>query len=241
MHGLLRALREAVLPNTSRTHLARCNREFAHTMRAGARLLDAGAGEAPYRELFAHVQYESADFQKVDKPYAQSTYVCDLCQHIPVEDGRFEYVVCNQTLEHLREPARALSELHRVLAPGGRILCTAPFFFEEHEQPYDFFRYTQFGHRHLFTQAGFEVERIEWLEGFFGTCGYMLHVISRNLPLIPRGAPALLPVAPLLLLVRIAALGMAALLYRLDLVCKITAVGFPKNYVVIARRAVPGT
>lgn len=52
-------------------------------------------------------------------------------------------------------------------------MCAAPLFYEEHEQPYDFFRYTQFAHWLLFSQAGFQVERVEWLEGFFGT--FRLH------------------------------------------------------------------
>src|SRR5579859_4536620 len=119
MAGFLARLKARLLFNSSRIWLERYNREFSLTMRPGERVLDAGAGEAPYRPFFAHLDYESADFEMVDKPYARSTYVCDLCERIPVEDGRFNYVVFNQTLEHLKEPARALAELHRVLAPGG--------------------------------------------------------------------------------------------------------------------------
>ena len=51
-------------------------------------VLDAGAGEQPYAKYFDHCTYESADFEMVDKPYAKSTYVCDLAQ-IPTADGRF--------------------------------------------------------------------------------------------------------------------------------------------------------
>ena len=58
-----------------------------------------------------------ADFEKVDKEYAQSTYVCDLAS-IPVEDERFDAVVFNQVLEHLPEPKRVLAELNRVLKKG---------------------------------------------------------------------------------------------------------------------------
>jgi SAM-dependent methyltransferase len=238
MAGFLARLKARLLINSSRVWLERYNREFSLTMRPGERVLDAGAGEAPYRPFFAHLDYESADFEMVDKPYARSTYVCDLCERIPVENGRFNYVVFNQTLEHLKEPARALAELHRVLAPGGRILCTVPFFFEEHEQPFDFFRYTQFAHRYLFTQAGFEVERIEWLEGFFGTCAYMFQVVYRYLPWTVRGSPGLvLAATPFLAAAKIASILAAAVFQRLDLRCKVTDGGFPKNYVVIARRS----
>src|SRR5262249_29485247 len=139
----------------------------------------------PYRDLFAHATYETADFEKVDKGYEPSTYVCDLAA-IPVEDGRFDRVVFNQVLEHLPRPLAVLQELQRVLKAGGKIICTCPLFYEEHEQPYDFYRYTQFAHRYLFEQAGFEIERLEWMEGYFGTLGYQLESVYRCLPLTPR-------------------------------------------------------
>jgi hypothetical protein len=54
----------------------------------GARILDghedAGAGDAPYKGLFRHARYESADFEKVDKTYARTTYGCDL-KNLPVK------------------------------------------------------------------------------------------------------------------------------------------------------------
>lgn len=112
-------------------------------MPAGALVLDAGAGTAPYAELFSHARYESADFEKLEKEYA-STYVCDLGA-IPVEDARYDAVVFNQVMEHLPEPARVLAELGRVIKPGGRMIYTGPFFYEEHEGPYDFYRYTRSG------------------------------------------------------------------------------------------------
>src|SRR5687767_11064509 len=109
--------------NSSRFHLDRVNREFASTIPEGALVLDAAAGAQPYRDLFAHTRYESADFEQVDKDYARSTYVCDLTS-IPVEDGRFDYILFNQALEHMPEPHDVLVELKRVLKPGGLMLCT---------------------------------------------------------------------------------------------------------------------
>ena len=204
-------------------------------MKPGTRVLDAGAGTAPYRELFSHVDYESADFEQVDMAYAKSTYVCDLCERIPVEDGRFQYIVFNQVLEHVKEPERALRELYRVLAPGGHIICTVPLLYEEHLQPYDFFRYTQFSLRDLFSKVGFQIERIEWMEGFFGTCAYMLQTIALYLPWRYR-RPGLLRLAatPFLVGTKALALFFTAVLSRLDLKWKITNTGFPINYVVFA-------
>ena len=153
--GVVRScfMREAF--NLSRERLWQENAAFAATISEGALVLDAGAGTAPYKSLFAHARYESADFEQVNKPYAHQTYTCDLSA-IPVEDSRFDAVIFNQVMEHLPEPRAVLCELHRALRPGGRLIFSAPLFYEEHEKPYDFYRYTQFGVRYLFTQAGFE-------------------------------------------------------------------------------------
>lgn len=118
--------------NSSRVRLLQENQAFAASITGGAVVLDAGAGEAPYRSLFKHTQYESADFEQVDKKYVPSTYVCDL-KSIPVEDCRFDAIVFNQVMEHLPEPLLVLQELQRVLKVGGRMIYTGPFFYEEHE------------------------------------------------------------------------------------------------------------
>ncbi len=147
--------------NSSRIWLGRHNEEFAKSLPAGSIVLDAGAGSQPYRRLFDHCIYESADFEMVDKEYARSTYVCDLSS-IPVAAARFDAVVLNQVLEHLSDPVAVLCEMHRILKNGGTMICSAPLFYEEHEQPYDFFRYTQFAWRHLLRNAGFDIVSLDW-------------------------------------------------------------------------------
>jgi SAM-dependent methyltransferase len=222
--------------NSSRVHLRRVNRDFAAGVRPGMMVLDAGAGEQPYRDLFAHATYEAADFEKVDKPYARSTYVCDLAA-IPVEDGRYDRIVFNQVLEHIRDPLTVLRELRRVTKPGGQIICTCPLFYGEHEQPYDFYRYTQFAHRYLFAESGWKINSLDWLEGYFGTVSYQFRMMARAMPLTPvPGAPVLATILgwPLQLLVRLIAGPLSLAFAALDVQARETRKGMPKNYVVIA-------
>jgi SAM-dependent methyltransferase len=48
-------------------------------------------------------------------------------QDLPFEDGSYDVVLCFETLEHVEAPARLLSELARVCAPGGRVFVSIPW------------------------------------------------------------------------------------------------------------------
>jgi len=219
--------------NSSRHRLTQEIENFASLVPSGALLLDAGAGEAPYKSFFQHARYESADFEKIAKRYEPSTYVCNL-QTIPVDDCRFDFIIFNQVMEHLPEPLLELTELYRVLKPGGKMLYTGPFFYEEHEQPYDYYRYTQYGVQYLFVSSGFTVERIEWLEGYFGTVAYQLRCMSYYLPFKLKDIgpnPASYALVPLMLILKIMFAASSILFHKLEMHIKYDASGYPKNYV----------
>lgn len=234
----MKYLRRLFNYNSSRYRLWEENAAFAALVPDGALVLDAGSGNAPYKSLFQHAKYESADFEKVDKQYAPSTYVCDL-RCVPVEDCRFDFIIFNQVMEHLSEPKLVLLELHRVLKPGGKMIYTGPLFYEEHEQPYDFYRYTQFGLRYLLNSAGFTIDRMDWLEGYFGTIGYQLNCMARYLPHKPSDVSRGLggyALAPTMMVLKLLFAGCSICFHRLETRVKFVARGYPKNYVAIASK-----
>jgi SAM-dependent methyltransferase len=63
------------------------------------------------------------------------------------EDERYDVVVCMSVLEHVPFPAKAISELHRVLKTGGLIWVQLPFAFPYHESPQDYWRVSPDGLR----------------------------------------------------------------------------------------------
>jgi SAM-dependent methyltransferase len=224
--------------NSSRDRLALEIKQFARTIPEGSMVLDAGAGDEPYKPFVAHTRYESADFRGSNKPDTLTTYICDL-KSIPVEDQRYDFILFNQVMEHLPEPDLVLLELYRVLKPGGKLLYTAPLFFEEHLIPYDFFRYTQYGARMLFERAGFTLERLDWMEGYYATVAYQLNRMSRYLPGWPSEiAPGLLGylMSPLFVVMRVQMALLSIGFHWIEMKRKFTRSGYPKNYVAIARR-----
>lgn len=138
---------------------------------AGSRVLDAGAGDAPYRELFSHCDYITSDWAGSMHAGARSADIIAPIEALPVDDDAFETVVCTEVLEHVARPAVAAGELFRVLAPGGRIWVTVPFVWELHEEPHDYFRYTSHGLRQVLEDAGFVDVTVRPLTGYFATLG----------------------------------------------------------------------
>jgi SAM-dependent methyltransferase len=47
---------------------------------------------------------------------------------IPFPENTFDAVLCNHVLEHVRDDIRAMSEIRRVLKPGGFAILQVPFF-----------------------------------------------------------------------------------------------------------------
>lgn len=122
--------------------------------------LDVGCGSRPYEALFNVENYIGMDIQESGHPSENKRY--DILYDgttFPLEDHSMDGVLCTQVLEHSPNPGRLLSEIARVLKPGGKLILTAPFLWQEHEQPYDYFRFTSFGLSHLLEQSGLQVEK----------------------------------------------------------------------------------
>ena len=141
---------------------------------AGAAVLDLGAGDAPYRELFGHTRYVTQDWGESPHYAARSADIIGSADALPVADATFDLVVCTQVLEHVPNPQAVLGECFRLLRPGGRIALSVPLIWELHELPHDYFRYTDPGLRHLLTRAGFEELEIEPRSDGFTTIAQML-------------------------------------------------------------------
>lgn len=121
----------------------------AHTELGRYRVLDVGCGFKPYEPLFApfadaYVGVDSGDHAAPD--------IIGTAEEIPVEDGSFDVVVCSQVLEHVDDPSRVVAELHRVTAPGGRVLASTHGVQVYHPSPQDLWRWTHAGLTRVFEQ-----------------------------------------------------------------------------------------
>jgi SAM-dependent methyltransferase len=85
--------------------------------------------------------------------YVSSTVTILADAHdLPFADGSIDAVWIQAVLEHVVDPERCVSEIHRVLSPGGVVYSETPFMQQVHEGPYDFLRFSHSGHRWLFRR-----------------------------------------------------------------------------------------
>jgi SAM-dependent methyltransferase len=140
------------------------------TALVGNRMMDFGAGSAPYRHLFKCAEYITVDIEGSGHPQGKkvATVYYD-GKSLPFPDGHFDFIFSAEVLEHVFNVDEVLGELNRVLRPDGRILLTTPFVWVEHEQPYDFARYSSFGLKHLLERHGFEIEEFVKTTGYIET------------------------------------------------------------------------
>ena len=134
-----------------RAALADWLRTQAAELEGGApvRVLDVGCGVKPYYPYFAGVASDYVGVDVVENPAAD---LRGSVESLPVEDGSFDVVLCTQVLEHCDDPARAVRELRRVTASGGRVLCSTHGVQVYHPSPVDYWRWTHEGLRRIFEQ-----------------------------------------------------------------------------------------
>ena len=119
--------------------------------------LDVGCGTKPYEKYFNCSQYIGLEIETtLNRELKKADFFYD-GKKFPFNDSEFDSLVTNQVLEHVFNPDEFLSEINRVLKPGGKFLLTVPFVWDEHEQPFDYARYSSFGLKSLLEKHGFEI------------------------------------------------------------------------------------
>jgi SAM-dependent methyltransferase len=165
-------------------------RGFAEKLPSGSSVVDLGAGDAPYRELFGHVSYLTVDWGHSPHEEAAGVDVVASVDTLPFEDETFDAAMLTQVLEHVRTPDVAVREAHRVLRKGGPLLVTVPFVWEEHERPFDFYRYSSAGVHHLLEDAGFTAIVVRARTDCFSTLAQLMRNVGWAMGRAPDGLDA---------------------------------------------------
>lgn len=138
------------------------------TNNLGNVIYDLGAGESPYKEYLLKYSnnYIAVDWSNSFHEI-KADIVADLNKILPIESEVCDTVISFSVIEHLKEPQMMLNEANRILKPGGSVILQVPWQYQIHEAPYDYFRYTPYGLKHIFEKAGFIKIFVTPQGGFF--------------------------------------------------------------------------
>lgn len=131
------------------------------------KLLDLGCGKVPLFETYNDYITENICVDW-DISYHQNFYTdldCDLNTPLPFSDEAFETIILSDVLSHIYNPDKLLREAQRVLVPGGKILISTPFYYWINEEPFDYYRYTEFYFRKIAEELKFNIIVLESLGG----------------------------------------------------------------------------
>lgn len=144
----------------------------------GARILDYGCGDQPYRKLFP----QSCIYSGADLPgNPKADWTIDSEGKVPAPDGSFDLIFSTQVLEHVDDPALYLLECRRMLRPKGKLLLSTHGLMFLHPHPQDLWRWTMNGLQLQIHRAGFRVQRSEGVLGLVPTTAWLsaFHIQAR--------------------------------------------------------------
>jgi SAM-dependent methyltransferase len=174
---------------------------------SGRRVLDAGCGSGPLtaalRDRGALVTGFDASAAMVDLARRRlgedaDVHVADLREPLPFDDAAFDAVVASLVLHYLEDWSGPLSELRRVLKPGGRLMLSV-----NHPSAYpivypkaDYFSVTEYSEDYTFDGQDavltFWHRPLHAMADAFAAAGFRIATISEPAPASDT-PPELLP------------------------------------------------
>lgn len=144
---------------------------------ANGTLLDIGCGNKIYYQDFVTyvAKYLSIDFPTTAKKLdlQELPDIAGDVLALPVKNAALDTVLMTQVLEHVPEPGQAIAEISRVLRKDGVLILSFPVIYWVHGEPYDFFRYTLYGIKHILKTHQLTIEKVEPQGYFWTTLGSM--------------------------------------------------------------------
>jgi SAM-dependent methyltransferase len=124
-------------------------------------------------------KWTTADIEEKHNP----DIVLDVCDMSQITSESMDVINATELFEHVKNPEKGLRECYRVLKKGGVMILSAPFLFPIHSDPSDFQRWTEEKWRdELKNTLGFQIEKIQIIDGYFTVLVDMLLIFIKALP-----------------------------------------------------------
>lgn len=110
------------------------------------KILDIGCGSKPYSSFFKGTK----KYIGVNLTLNEYVDCITSAENLPFASESFDVVISTQMLEHVKDPAKVLKEIYRVLKKEGVVFLSTHGIWEKHGSPDDYWRWTDDGLKILF-------------------------------------------------------------------------------------------
>jgi SAM-dependent methyltransferase len=133
------------------------------------KVLDVGCGDKPYQGWFGRLEkYVGVDVGK----HSKADVVVDSLGPWPFKQNVFDVVLCTQVFEHVPKLEETIQNIQEAVKPGGTLVVTVPFIYNEHGSPEDYRRFSVHGMKILMAEM-FEIVEVKVLGGIGSTVGIL--------------------------------------------------------------------
>lgn len=106
-----------------------------------------------YTELFGGDAVAKADILHIDDSNPRATVVADLTQPNDLPDDHYDCIICTHVLHMIPDVEAAVRGMHRILKPGGVLLCASPHVSWCDEREGELWRFTRLGMQTLLERT----------------------------------------------------------------------------------------
>ena len=132
------------------------------------KILDVGSrdgGNGNYKDLF---NFDNWIYEGLDVEHGNNVnIISNNLYKWPIEDESYDIVISGQCLEHVKDIYSWITEIKRIIKPGGLTCIIAPWIAYEHKYPVDCWRILPDGMRYIVEEwSGLQVLECYDREGF---------------------------------------------------------------------------
>ncbi|RKY92765.1 hypothetical protein DRQ15_01365 [candidate division KSB1 bacterium] len=121
----------------------KCIKEFSKEIR-NTKILEIGSGKKYKGEYYYSAKrffHESNEFIQSDITPEFGHRIIDVTQMNFIDE--FDIILCMNVLEHVFDFKKAIDNIYKALKPGGTALIFVPGFYPLHDEPCDYWRFSE--------------------------------------------------------------------------------------------------
>ena len=156
LNNFLRMLVHILLP--TRRPLIKFIRTIRNDFK-DSNIIEIGSGNIDINQSMEKYFDKSNNFIQTDINKDYNHLYLDITEEITTNQ-KFDLVLCTNVLEHIFETKKAIKNLKTLLSDQGSLLVSVPFIYPLHDEPKDYWRFTEHSLRKLFED--FVIEKFEY-------------------------------------------------------------------------------